>query len=63
MSWNVADQMDESVIVCRSIVDKIIKGIGLDCQLLNVSVLCQVNEVVECDWDHWVSVLDLDDSD
>ena len=59
---SVADEMDESVTVCRSIVDEMIEGIGLDCQLLNVSVQCQVNEVVECDLDCWVSVLDLDDS-
>ena len=59
---SVADEMDESVTVCRSIVDEMIEGIGLDCPLLNVSVQCQVNEVFERDLDRWVSVLDLDDS-
>ena len=40
----VVDELDESVIVCRSIVDEMIEGIGV---LLNVSVQCQVNEM-EC---------------
>ena len=58
----VVDELDESVIVCRSIVDEMIEGIGV---LLNGSVQCQVNEIVGYDLDCWVSLvrLNVDESE